>query len=225
MSQQLNLYNPDLVQERSAITAQSLLWFIVLCLAVGVALHFYLRYYTQHTQKLLQAATQQLTTVKGQLEGLKNAEVPKIKNPALEAELKQLESSYAKRQQIAAILQSTDFGNTEGYSVYFTAFARQIPSDTWLTGLRIEGAAHDIQLNGRSLQAESIPAFVAQLKREKIMQGKAFAALQMERPLVKEQVESQTVKSTQVQVHAPYLEFELHSVEPKRAEATGAKQP
>jgi len=143
-----------------------------------------------------------------------------------EAELNELIAALVRRQQIAAILNATDFGNTAGYSAYFTAFAKQIPANVWITGIRIEGAGHDMQVQGRTLQAELLPTFVTQLKREKIMQGKTFAALQMERPKLEEKTDAAAGKKARGDELAPYLEFALHSMEAKATPlAGGGKTP
>lgn len=83
-----------------------------------------------------------------------------------------------------------------------------------------------MQVQGRTLQAELLPTFVTQLKREKIMQGKTFAALQMERPKLEEKTDAAAGKKVRGDELAPYLEFELHSMEAKATpSAGGGKTP
>lgn len=224
MSQQINLFNPALNPQRSQLNARNMLWSALILALLSCGLHFYLDYFTVQNQRLLDASKSQLNTMTNELTGLRHAQIPKIKNPVLETELSMLLASVSRRQQIAAILQGTDFGNTVGYSSYFVAFARQIPANVWITGMRIEGAGHDLQIQGRTLQAELVPAYVAQLKREKIMQGKTFAALQLERPQAENKGEISSEKKVKRDEFAPYLEFELHSMESK-VPAAGGKMP
>ncbi|MBI3713436.1 MAG: PilN domain-containing protein [Burkholderiales bacterium] len=226
MSQQINLFNPELSPQQSHLNARNMLWCAVFLLVLAGGLHFYLNYFSVQSQRLLDNSTAQLKLMTSEITALRNSEVPKIKNTVLETELNDLMAALVRRQQIAGILNATDFGNTAGYSAYFTAFAKQIPANVWITGMRIEGAGHDLQVQGRTLQAELVPTFVAQLKNEKIMQGKTFAALQMERPPLDEKAEASGGKKIRKDELAPYLEFELHSVEAKApASVAGGKTP
>ncbi len=226
MSQQVNLFNPELNPQQSHLNALNMLWCFLILLTLALGLHFYLNHFNAQSQRLLDLSASQLNTMTSEMTALRNAEVPKIKNPALETELNELIAALVRRQQIAAILNATDFGNTAGYSAYFTAFAKQIPANVWITGIRIEGAGHDMQVQGRTLQAELLPTFVTQLKREKIMQGKTFAALQMERPKLEEKTDAAAGKKVRGDELAPYLEFELHSMEAKATpSAGGGKTP
>lgn len=226
MSQQINLFNPELNPRTSFLNAKNMMWCLLLTLVLSGGVHFYLNSMSAQSQAQLDRSASQLKTISSEMTALSSAHVPKRVNPDLEAQLGHMLAAIVRRQQIAAILQGTDFGNTAGYSAYFVAFARQIPSQVWITGLKIEGAGHDLQVQGRTLQAELVPVFVAQLKREKIMQGKTFAALKMERPLAEEKTDATTDKKTRKDELAPYLEFELQSVEAKApASAGGGKLP
>lgn len=226
MSQQINLYDPLLNPQQSYLNARTMLWSIIVLLVSAYGLHIFLNHVNSQSQRLLDASAAQLKTMTHEMEGLRHAQVPIIKNATLEAELSELSAALVRRQQIAQILQGTDFGNTLGYSAYFEAFARQIPDHVWITGMRIEGAGHDLHIQGRTLQAELVPVYVAQLKREKIMQGTTFAALQLERPKLDEHGEASLGKTVKKGELAPFMEFELHRVEAKgTASAAGNKTP
>ncbi len=226
MSQQINLFDPELNPHNSSLNLKNLLWCFLFILVLGGGLHFYLKHISLQAQSLLDASASQLKTMNTEMQALRQAQVPNIANAKLDAELGELLAAVQRRQQIAAILQSTDFGNTVGYSSYLTAFARQIPANVWITGLRIQGAGHDLQVEGRTSQAELVPVFVAQLKREKIMQGKTFAALKLERPQVIDKGDLSTEKKGRKDELATFLEFELHSMEEKVPVATaGVKVP
>lgn len=226
MSQQINLFNPALLKQRNLLSANNLLWFVFGMLAIIAVFYFYLVTQTAKSNATAEVSTHQLRTLSEQLESLRKAEVPKVKNVALENELRVIENSLQRRQRITEILQNSNFGNTDGYSAYLTAFARQIPANLWLTGFQLEGAGYDLVLQGRTLQPELLPLYVAQLKREKIMQGKTFSALQMQRPVLEALAATGSavaVDAKKTASDAPYLEFELHSSEAKEKPASEAK--
>ena len=226
MSQQINLFNPALIKQKSFFSGTNLLIGLALSLMLLLCTFAYVRWQLTHIKKMSEQSTMQLNALTEQVNSLRNTQAPQLKNPALQQELTMLETAMMRRHQIAQILQNNEFGNTDGYSDYLVAFARQIPANVWLTGFTLEGAGYDLTLHGRALQAEAIPLYVTQLKREKIMQGKTFSTLQMDRPLLPVPASEIAVDPKKIPESAPYLEFELHSSEPQQKPiTTGGKTP
>jgi Tfp pilus assembly protein PilN len=226
MSQQINLFNSSLLKKSTFFTPNNLIASLFGFLLLIVIGYFFLTMQTSKLKKAADLSAQQFQNLTEQVGSLRKAEAPKNKNVQLEAELLAIENSLRKRQRITEILQNTNFGNTDGYSAYLTAFARQIPANLWLTGFKLEGAGYDLVLQGRTLQPELLPLYVAQLKREKIMQGKTFSALEMQRPaleVVAASVSAAVADTKKTNNDAPYLEFELHSSEAKEKAVTEAK--
>lgn len=224
MSQQINLYNGSLLKRRSVLSAANMLIVLVLSIVILMIALTIVRMQTTDMKKSSEQSSLQLRKLSDQALILRNAQAPKLKNQALELELRTIEATLLRRHQIAQILQNSEFGNTEGYSAYLTAFARQIPANVWLTGFSLEGAGYDLVLYGRTLQAELVPQYVSKLKQEKIMQGKSFSALQVERPLLTLPATVSAADTKKTAEPAPYLEFQLHSSEQKeKMQSDGVK--
>jgi Tfp pilus assembly protein PilN len=224
MSQQINLYNASLLKRKSVLSASNLLIVLGLSIVILMIALTITRMQTANMKKTLEQSSLQLKNMNDQASSLRSTQAPKLKTPALELELRTIEATIMRRHQIAQILQNSEFGNTEGYSAYLTAFARQIPANVWLTGFSLEGAGYDLVLYGRTLQAELIPQYVSQLRQEKIMQGKSFSALQVERPLLPLPATVSVDDPKKTAEPAPYLEFQLHSSEQKeKVQSDGVK--
>ncbi len=224
MSQQINLFNPALIKQKSFFSTQNLLIALLISSMILLCAFAYTKLQLTQMKKASEQLSLQMNTLTEQATSLRNAQAPKLKNPALEQELTSINASLMRRHQIAQILQKSEFGNTDGYSAFLTAFARQIPANVWLTGFTLEGAGFDLILQGRALQAESVPLYVTQLKREKIMQGKTFSTLQMNRPLLPVPASVSAADQKKMPEPAPYLEFQLHSSEFKqKSEVAGVK--
>jgi Tfp pilus assembly protein PilN len=224
MSQQINLYNGSLLKRRSVLSAANMLIVLVLSIVVLMIALTIVRMQTTDMKKSSEQSSLQLKKLSDQALILRNSQAPKLKNQALELELRTIEATLLRRHQIAQILQNSEFGNTEGYSAYLTAFACQIPANVWLTGFNLEGAGYDLVLYGRTLQAELVPQYVSKLKQEKIMQGKSFSALQVERPLLPLPATVSAADPKKTAEPAPYLEFQLHSSEQKeKMQSDGVK--
>ena len=91
------------------------------------------------------------------------------------------------------------------------AFARQVPNGLWLTGFNITEGGNGVALQGRSLKPELVPLYVSQLKRENIMQGKSFSALQMQLPQISSVAVAGQIDTKKPVEYAAYIEFDLRS--------------
>jgi Tfp pilus assembly protein PilN len=225
MSQQINLFNPALLKQTNFLSAVNLVVVLVTSVVLLLAAYAYVGTQTTKIKQANNQSVQRLSQLSSQANQLRESQAARVKNPALLQELALIESSLLRRHQIAQILQNREFGNTDGYSSYLIAFARQIPANVWLTGLTLEGAGHDLTVHGRTLQAELLPQYVTQLKREAIMQGKTFSTLQMERPLLPVPAEVSAADPKKLPEPAPYVEFQLHSSEKMEKEKAQGVKP
>jgi hypothetical protein len=66
-----------------------------------------------------------------------------------------------------------------GFSSYFSAFARQSIADVWLNNIIINEEKQHIKIAGSSFNAERIPVFLQKLQNETVFKGKKFARLLM----------------------------------------------
>ena len=125
---------------------------------------------------------------------------PQRSRQMLEDEQKSLESQLAAQEILLNMLKSGAIGNTEGYSEYMRAFARQSVNGLWLTAFDITGDGAQMSLSGAVLNPQLVPVYIQRLGKERIMRGKTFADLQMQRP-----------KSEGDRPVARYVEFNLRS--------------
>jgi hypothetical protein len=210
VSQQINLFNPIFLKQEklfSAVTMAQALGLILLGSAVLIAYSYY-----KSSSLSIEAAanTTQLALAQTQLARI-NAEFgPRQKSKLIEDDIQKTEIEVKSLQQVFDILQKGEFGNTKGYAEYLRAFSRQILGGVWLTGFSIYGAGNEIGLQGRALQPELVPAYIGRLKREPVMQGKSFATLEMQLPLV-DQVGKGDAATAKLRVPAGYIEFNLQS--------------
>lgn len=210
MSQQINLFNPVFLQQKKIFSALALLQAAGLVAAGAALVTGYALWQSAGLNKSADIVTAQLRTAATQAARLRADAGAPLRSKALEQELAKAEAEIKSRQQISGILQNSDFGDTQGYSAYLVAFARQVPEGLWLTGFHIAGAGSDIGLQGRTLKPELLPLYVNQLKREAVMQGKSFAALQMQVPDHDSAAQARPDAGKQKPA-LPYLEFNLSS--------------
>ncbi|MGE5623360.1 MAG: PilN domain-containing protein, partial [Bacillota bacterium] len=182
MSQQINLFNPIFLKQKKYFSAATMAQALGLILLGCFLFAGYASYQVSMLSKEADSTSAQLVAQQAQLNKANAAFVSRQKNQALENEVATAEAEVKSLQQVFEVLQKGEFGNTKGYAEYMRAFSRQIINGVWLTGFSIYGAGNEIGLQGRALQASSVPAYLNRLKREPILQGKSFATLDMQVP-------------------------------------------
>lgn len=216
MAQQINLFNPALRPKREWVTAANMLMAMsaiaVVMLLYGAVL---VRDGTQ-AQSRADAAAAGLKGLRDQLV-TEAAVLKRGPDKALGDEIARLEAALKVREQIIGRFQGVGIGNTEGFSRYLEAFARQRTPGVWLTGMSLSGASGDIFIRGRAQSADLLPAFVIALNREEVLRGKAVRELQLEERTEARQpqrdvarpADAAGARTPQAPVNIRFIEFSL----------------
>lgn len=205
MSQQINLLNPAFRKRHEWFTAHMLAQALVVLVLVMAGIYAY--QYQQVTLLAKQAKTGADTLEQEQARLLKVAAeyAPRQKSAALEKRVTELEQLLKGEDAVLEVLRGGSLGNTDGYSGYMRAFARQAVNGLWLTGFSIKGAGKDMVIAGRTLRSELLPAYIQRLNQEAVTQGRAFSALEIQQPKVEPTTREKPTLAPN------YLEFNLHS--------------
>jgi hypothetical protein len=209
LSQQINLFNPVFLKQKKTFNFVNMLQAVAVLCALQFVLLAYGRYVLAKVEK--DAADGKVALERKQQELNRTLEQykPRQSDPALLAEIAQVEADIAALRRVETVLNQGSLGNTSGYSEYFRAFARQNVSGMWLTGVNIVGAGVDIAVEGRAMQAALIPGYISRLTGEQVMSGKAFADLRIERPM--ETPAALAGAAAGAPTAAPFVEFKLQS--------------
>lgn len=181
MSQQINLFNPIFLQQKKIFAARKMAQALGV-LAAGALLiaatawHSVSRLRQEAAEVAMQAARQQARLASATTEFAARKPSDGMTAAALDAE-----AELAALRRVSRIIQNGELGDTRGYAAYFRALGRQHQDGLWLTGVAI-GSGADMSLQGRALSAALVPAYIARLAREPVLQGKAFANLQINEP-------------------------------------------
>ncbi len=208
MSRQINLFNPIFRQQKKYFSAVTMAQALGLILFGAILLVAYAAYRSSQLGAEAAEASRQLQGAQTQLAQVEGAFPPRQKSSELAEQIRKVETETAALQQVAAILKTDKFGDTEGHAEYMRAFARQIIDGVWLTGFTIHGAGAEIGLQGRALRPELVPAYIKRLGNEPVLQGKSFSTLQMQVPQQKPAAGATAVTEP---APAPYVEFSLQS--------------
>ena len=201
MSQQINLFNPIFLKQKKYFSVVTMLQALLL-IVIGSALFYGFAWYqVQELSKQTQEMTKRYEAEQKRLVNYANEFSPQRAQQQLQEELKSIEAQAAAQEELLETLKGGAIGNTQGYSEYLRAFARQSVKGLWLTGFNIDGDGTQMSLRGAVVNPQLLPEYIQRMNREPVMRGKSFASLQMKQPAP---VDNQPV--------APYVEFSLHSV-------------
>ncbi len=205
MSQQINLFNPAFLKQKKVFTAATMARALVLLLIGSLGVVLYGRQHVAILEGRAEAGAKQLAIKKARQASVMVEFAPRKNDPKVEADLVQAQAEKKSYDDVMQILEGGELGNTQGYSQYFKALARQVNGDLWLTGITIQGAGNQIGLRGRAMEPSLVPAYIGRLTRESAMRGKGFGALQITRAT------RATEGSTSVEL-APFIDFSLQAV-------------
>ncbi|MBP1204424.1 hypothetical protein JOD97_002466 [Duganella sp. 1411] len=235
MSQQINLFNPIFLKQKKVFTALPMAEALGVIVAGALLLTWYAGQRVADLERSAEAGKIMLADRERRLAEANKQFAPRQKSATVASDLAQAEVELRSLRQVESVLRDGTLGNAAGYAEYFRAFSRQNVNGLWLTGASIVGAGNDIGLQGRAMQPTLIPAYISRLKSEPVMRGKSFATLDISRPEVQPQQQSQplpaaappagatpaaapALAAAPAATPAPFVQFSLQSTAVARTE-------
>jgi hypothetical protein len=205
VSQQVNLFSPVFLQRKKIFSFRTMIEALGLILLGSAGAYGYAWYETAALAYRVDAALERVELEQLRLARL-GKEVPTPERTRqLEQELAQAQARLQARRQLSDALRDGG-APARGPSEHMRAFARQAMGGVWLTGFTLAPGGSGLALRGRALSPELVPAYLARLRREPVLQGGQFAALELSVPAVPA---SQS---------PPYVEFRLQAVKAEAAQ-------
>ncbi len=209
MSQQINLYNPILLQQKKIFSSATMAQSLAVLLLGLLAFYGYARYQVASLQTETERSAKRLENAQARVARLSQQFSPPLKSAELENRIKRVEAELASLAQAQQAMQQSGLLDSKGFSPYFKALARQVVDGLWLTQFSVAGG--EMRISGRSLKPELVPDYIQRLGREQAMHGRQFSMLEMRQPEVAEAQEGKPAKP----INLPrYIEFTLQSATP-----------
>lgn len=179
MSQQINLFNPIFLKQKKTFSAVNMLDALAL-LVVGVALFYgYASIESLNLDRQSVETARQYEQAKALLAQTSARYAPKQLDAALEAEVKTLQAQVNTRKATLDSLSMGQLATEASYAEYLRALARQSLPGLWLTRFRVANGGDEMEIVGRALRPELVPAYIERLNRERAMRGRPFDSLAM----------------------------------------------
>lgn len=208
MSQQINLYNPQFEHKQQLLTARKMAAALgVLVLGLG-AFGLFAGTRVARLQADAAASTQRLEQGRKRLAQVTAEFTPHATDARLAAELEEAQAEHDALQRVGDAVRRGDLGDTRGYADAFRALARQHVEGLWLTGVTVAGAGSEIGIRGRALDGTMVPGYLARLRNEPALQGRAVGSMQIGQAAP---VKGKGADGKDTEAPAPYVEFSLQS--------------
>jgi HAMP domain-containing protein len=208
MSQQINLFNPLFLKQKKYFSAKTMVQGLGIILSASLAFQGILLFQSQRlerqkieTQALHQQVQQQMLQVSGT--------GARTRSKLLEDEISRVEGMIKAQQDVMSTLEGGNLGNSQGYSRFLVALARQRTSGLWLTGFTVSGIGEELSIRGRVLRADLVPQYIRQLNRETVMRGHVVAELSMTRVEALPAAATKSPLSSASPLPEHYVEFAL----------------
>lgn len=209
MRQEVNLYQPIFRKQKRKFSAVAMMQAAALVIAGIFALYGYTYWQTRQLRGENTQIDRQLAALSRQLDETSRQFSERLKSKELQEQVTRLEKLLLEKQRLQDALRAGLSANTQGFSEYFVAFARQHIPGVWLTSFDITGAADQLSLAGRGTSPELVPRYLQRLAAEKRLSGVEFRTFQMNHP-------GETT---------PYVEFVVKTSGGAAPDAAGAGTP
>ena len=179
MAQQINLYNPIFLHKKKHFSAVTMLQTLGLLIGGILAFYGYAVFETRALERVAADTRQQVQSQTEQVARLTREFSAEGSSRLLAEEVARASARLKQREELLATLRTGGLGNTNGFSRYLAAFARQPVGGVWLTGFAIGGDEAELRLSGKVLHSDLVPAYIRALNREEVMRGRRIAEMRL----------------------------------------------
>lgn len=177
MTQQINLFVREVAVKRGPIVTTLLAG--ALMAVVCVVYWQYLIGETKRLEKRVADAKREVATQQEALKGMRDVLAKRTDPARLAAELAAVKARASEAQAFLGLLQNGELGSIDGYAGHFITMARNTEPGVWLTLLRIQNAGKTLELQGRSLQPESVLRYAGQVNNRIAPFGANLSSVEM----------------------------------------------
>jgi len=179
VAQQINLFNPTFLKKKKYFSSVTMLQALGLLFAGMIAFYGYAAYETRTLARVAADSSRQLAAQSAQIAALTKELSPQGRSRMLEDELARTSARLKQREELLALMHTGGLGNTDGFSRYLAALARQSRDGVWLTSFSVAGDEAELQLAGRVLHPELVPVYIRALNNEAVMRGRRVTELRL----------------------------------------------
>ena len=209
MTHNINLYDASLKTRRDLLAPMPVLAFVataVVCMSLAVG---WARASVTRLGPIAEQGAAGLQARQAALQAAAESSAAKKPDVGVQNAVAEAQRTLLQRRAALQMLAASPIDREGGFAARLEALARQSVDGLWLTGMVLR--QDDVVLKGRALQPQLIPVYVQRLDGEPSLQGRAFRALDVVRPIDKAARAASAVAETETAAapRSAYVEFTL----------------
>lgn len=177
MIQQINLYQGFLNKNQSTSTTNKHIFSLALIPLLFLGFSAFLLANKNNTKENIQIAQQQLSDAELEVEQLQIQFPEKQVDPLITQEITRQKKIISSLSEVVYLLSDNKSDQTQGFSKYFSALAKQSISDVWLTNININAEEKNLSIQGSTFNTEKFPVFLQKLHHEAVFNGRTFSTM------------------------------------------------
>lgn len=180
--QRINLYQKEFSTTGSHRSKMMLAALVLVLVLIAVVYMMQLNAIKKLDNQLTKKQSE-VATLEKSLEIIRQKSRPAAQDMNLSLELENLRQVNASKKRASNYLQGNDTGNLSGFSMLLEGLGRQRDNveRLWLTKIKISKGGYDLQLNGKSYQANLLPEFISALSDEALYNNREFRQIKITR--------------------------------------------
>lgn len=181
MRQEINLYRDDLRPQQLVLPARMMLALTGALALVLVLLWAATAARVWSGEAELAALRERQAAQREQIMQLTEQLAQRVKSPVLEQQVRRLERDLDLKRQLLAVVSGESQGNTGGFSAQLAGLGRHQRDGLWFTHIGFSRGGAGLRLEGSTLDARLLPAYLQDLAAEPAYLGKEFSTFWMRR--------------------------------------------
>ena len=181
MRQQINLYQPALVEKKVQFSAELMAVILGGAILLGLlAAGLCLWRGSRLEAELARSQARQAEALQ-RIENYQRQYPPRTADPVLARKVEKMLGERQARLALLQLLTSGDSGNRLGFSGHLEGLARETLATVWLRRIRFSAGGHNLLLEGSTTRASDVPLYLQGLNRQPDYAGREFDHLQLNR--------------------------------------------
>lgn len=185
MTQQVNLYQPILRQQKRVFSSGNISLIVIGAIALMALLWSFNLWQLHDLELRLEEATQREATMATEVTRLTREMSNTQVSSKLKAEVEQLREEARVKEQLVNEVFSGDSADARlfgsGFVVALEALGRQRVDGLWMTRIEFRDAGGSVSFAGRTQHAEHVPALVRKLANEPALRQVSFRTVRVRR--------------------------------------------
>lgn len=178
--QQINLYTEAFRPQKVVLSLEHILLIMGFSIVLVAVATLFLNESLTKSELRIQKEQARVEKLAGQLSILEEKAKLLRQDDSLMAANKRLSDKLKARRQMIDVLDSVVVKDDEGFSNILLSLARQKTEGLWLTGIRVGASGKNMTIEGKTLNANAVPAYLQNLRKEAGFIGRTFTLFNLD---------------------------------------------